>query len=113
MRDNTIDVTAEQPFQPEFPISRFARGMVEHEPSPEKMHLGRFSDGQETVEHGPLHRGRFARAKKRSVTRILRSTSAVATARVWSTEKQPGRLQGWRVGPLTPADITVALISDR
>ena len=38
--------------------------MVEHEPSPEKMHLGRFSDGQETVEHGPLHRGRFSEGQE-------------------------------------------------
>ena len=64
MRDNTTEVTTEQPFQPEFPISRFARGMVKHEPSPEKMHLGRFSDGQETVEHGPLHRGRFSEGQE-------------------------------------------------
>jgi hypothetical protein len=64
MRDDATELKAEQPFQPEFPISRFARGMIEHEPRPEEMYLGRFSEGQETGEHGPLHRGRFSEGQE-------------------------------------------------
>lgn len=64
MRHDITDVIAERAFQPEFPISRFARGMVEYEPSPEQMHLGRFSEGQQTVEHGTLHRGRFSEGQE-------------------------------------------------
>ena len=56
------DFSAEQPFQPEIPRSRFAMGMAQYPRDMEELRLGRFSDGQQTVptpEIG-LHRGRFS-----------------------------------------------------
>ena len=57
------EFSAEQPFQPEIPRSRFALGMAEYPGDMEELRLGRFSDGQETVEvpEGGLHRGRFSK----------------------------------------------------
>ncbi len=54
--------SADQPVQPEIPRSRFARGMLEHERTPEEMRLGRFSDGQAAAPLHPAepHRGRFS-----------------------------------------------------
>ena len=57
------EFSAEQPFQPEIPRSRFALGMAHYPGDMEELRLGRFSDGQETVEvpEGGLHRGRFSK----------------------------------------------------
>jgi hypothetical protein len=57
------DFSAEQPFQPEIPRSRFALGMARYPGDMENMRLGRFSEGQQTLEAptGGLHRGRFSK----------------------------------------------------
>jgi hypothetical protein len=57
------DFSAEQPFQPEIPRSRFALGMAQYPADMEKLRLGRFSDGQQTlpVSESGLHRGRFSK----------------------------------------------------
>jgi hypothetical protein len=56
----------EQPFQPEIPRSRFARGMLRRERTAEELHLGRFSDGQQTTPTAAqeLHRGRFSQGQE-------------------------------------------------
>jgi hypothetical protein len=61
MSDRT-NFSAEQPFQPEIPRSRFALGMAQYPRDMEKLRLGRFSDGQQTLpaRRGGLHRGRFS-----------------------------------------------------
>ena len=58
--------SAERPFQPEIPRSRFALGMVSHPRDLDELRLGRFSDGQrarETSEVAP-HRGRFSEGQE-------------------------------------------------
>ena len=58
--------SAEQPFQPEIPRSRFALGQARYPRHLEELRLGRFSDGQEAVappEPG-LHRGRFSQGQE-------------------------------------------------
>ena len=56
----------EQPFQPEIPRSRFARGMLRRERTAEELRLGRFSDGQQTTPAAAqgLHRGRFSEGQE-------------------------------------------------
>ena len=56
----------EQPFQPEIPRSRFARGMLRHERTAEELRLGRFSDGQQTARTAAQepHRGRFSQGQE-------------------------------------------------
>jgi hypothetical protein len=54
--------SAQRPFQPEIPRSRFGLGLAEYPSDLESLRLGRFSDGQQTLpvpERG-LHRGRFS-----------------------------------------------------
>ena len=60
---NHARIGAELPVQPEIPRSRFALGMARYPRNMEELRLGRFSDGQETVEvpEGGLHRGRFSK----------------------------------------------------
>jgi len=63
--DHTPD-TAERPFQPEIPRSRFARGMLRRERTDEELRLGRFSDGQQETPmetRGP-ERGRFSQGQE-------------------------------------------------
>jgi len=58
--------SAEQPFQPEIPRSRFALGQARYPRRLEDLRLGRFSDGQEVAapaERG-LHRGRFSQGQE-------------------------------------------------
>lgn len=61
MSDRT-DFSAERPFQPEIPRSRFALGMAEYPSDMGSLRLGRFSNGQQTLPtpKGGLHRGRFS-----------------------------------------------------
>lgn len=49
MPDHPVDSTVERPFQPEIPRSHFAQGMVPSERYPMDLHLGRFSEGTETI----------------------------------------------------------------
>jgi len=57
------EFSAEQPFQPEIPRSRFALGMAHYPGDMEELRLGRFCDGQQTLPdpNGGLHRGRFSK----------------------------------------------------
>lgn len=61
MTDRT-GFSAERPFQPEIPRSRFALGMAAYPDDAESLRLGRFSDGQQTlpIPTRGLHRGRFS-----------------------------------------------------
>ena len=56
----------EQPFQPEIPRSRFARGMLRRERTAEELRIGRFTDGQQTmpIPAGGIHRGRFSQGQE-------------------------------------------------
>ncbi len=58
--------SAEQPFQPEIPRSRFALGQARYPHHPEELRLGRFSRGQEVVAppEAGLHRGRFSQGQE-------------------------------------------------
>jgi hypothetical protein len=58
--------TAERPFQPEIPRSRFALGQARYPDDLEELRLGRFSDGQEAVSHPETrpHRGRFSQGQE-------------------------------------------------
>jgi hypothetical protein len=65
MSDHAL-TSAEQPFQPEIPRSRFALGQASYPRRLEDLRLGRFSDGQEAVtppEPG-LRRGRFSQGQE-------------------------------------------------
>ena len=56
---------SERPFQPEIPRSRFALGTAHYPSDLEELRLGRFSDGQQTLPTGALHRGRFSEGQER------------------------------------------------
>jgi hypothetical protein len=65
MRDHAYS-SAQQPFQPEIPRSRFALGQARYPRDLDELRLGRFSDGQAVVappEPG-LHRGRFSQGQE-------------------------------------------------
>lgn len=67
MMSDRIATTAERPFQPEIPRSRFALGMARYPSDLEELRLGRFSDGQQTLPTPAvgLHRGRFTQGQER------------------------------------------------
>jgi hypothetical protein len=58
--------SAEQPFQPEIPRSRFALGQARYPRHLEDLRLGRFCDGQEVAAppDAGLHRGRFSQGQE-------------------------------------------------
>lgn len=60
------DTEAERPVQPEIPRSRFAMGMADYPQDMEELHLGRFSEGQQTARTSDLapHRGRFSQGQE-------------------------------------------------
>ena len=59
-------ITAERPFQPEIPRSRFALGQASYPQDQNKLHLGRFSEGQQSTARpdAGLHRGRFSQGQE-------------------------------------------------
>ena len=83
--------SAEQPFQPEIPRSRFALGQARYPRRLEDLRLGRFSDGQEVAapaERG-LHRGRFSQGQESYGDETPRSTFADVIARAWRPDGRP------------------------
>ncbi|HTP19789.1 MAG TPA: hypothetical protein VMJ65_09305 [Solirubrobacteraceae bacterium] len=58
--------TAQRPFQPEIPRSRFALGQASYPRDPDELRLGRFSDGQQSIAppEAGLHRGRFSQGQE-------------------------------------------------
>lgn len=65
MSKDPTEIPIQEPFQTEIPRSRYARGMVSRERTPDDLRLGRFSDGQQTgaIRFG-LHRGRFSQGQE-------------------------------------------------
>jgi len=57
---------SERPIQPEIPRSRFALGMARYPRDLDELRLGRFSDGQGSLEtpRAGLHRGRFSEGQE-------------------------------------------------
>ena len=57
---------SELPVQPEIPRSRFALGMARYPRILEELRLGRFCDGQQSLESSKtgLHRGRFSEGQE-------------------------------------------------
>jgi hypothetical protein len=69
MHTDQAQSTIEQPFQPDIPRSRFARGILRRERTDEERRLGRFSDGQQatpTAARG-LDRGRFSQGQELTI----------------------------------------------
>jgi len=57
---------SERALQPEIPRSRFALGMARYPRDLDELRLGRFSNGQQTLEtpNTGLHRGRFSEGQE-------------------------------------------------
>jgi hypothetical protein len=65
MPDDSVGATVERPFQPEIPRSHFAQGMVPSERYPMDLHLGRFTEGMETLPNPRRNRrGRFSEGQE-------------------------------------------------
>jgi hypothetical protein len=65
MMSDHAHTEAERPFQPEIPRSRFALGMARYPRDMEQLRVARFSDGQQTQPTpNNLHRGRFSEGQE-------------------------------------------------